>query len=173
MRKSLYILGDLAEKDVVFLSKAGTLRDLAKDEVLVQEGTVPDALFFLTRGEFSVTTPDGHEVARLGVGDVVGEMSFVENRPPEADVTATEPSRVLAVPRAALDDALKDNPAFAGRFYKALATFLSDRLRTLTAELRGDGADTSILDERLLDIVHVAGNRMNRLIEMLEGRDGS
>lgn len=172
MRKALYILGDLAEQDVVFLSKAGRIVELGEGEALVRAGTPPDALFFLTSGAMDVRLTNGSTVARLGVGDVIGEMSFVENRAPDTDVVASEPCRLLAVPRNALDTELKDNAAFAGRFFKALATFLSDRLRTLTAEVAGDSRSANELDERLLDIVHVAGDRMVRLIAMMDSQHG-
>lgn len=172
MRKALYILGDLAEEDVVFLSKAGTIRALDGGEALVSAGVSPDALYFLTKGAMDVRLSNGTVVASLGVGDVVGEMSFVEKQPPDTDVVATEACRLLAVPRAALDAELGGNPAFAGRFFKALATFLSDRLRSLTADVAGGSTGAGELDERLLDIVHVAGDRMLRLIAMMDSEHG-
>lgn len=168
MRKALYILGDLAEEDVIFLANAGSVKTLADGETLIQSGVEVTALYFLTRGTMAVRLPDGTGIAKLGIGDVVGEMSFVEKRAPEADVIASETCRLLAVPRAAIDAELKANPAFAGRFYKALATFLSDRLRTMTANMTGGSATGDELDERLLDMVHVAGDRMLRLIELMD-----
>ena len=168
MRKALYILGDLNEEDIVFLAHPGKIRELADGETLIQSGVTVDALYFLTSGSMVVRITNGAEVAQLGIGDVVGEMSFVENRPPDAGVIASEPCRLLAVPRAAIDAELKANPAFAGRFYKALATFLSDRLRTMTANMAGGGSTGDELDERLLDMVHVAGDRMLRLIELMD-----
>ena len=172
MRKALYILGDLAEEDVVFLSKAGSIVELGEGEALVKAGVPVEALYFLTAGAMNVQLANGATVANLGVGDVIGEMSFVEKRAPDTDVIASEPCRLLAVPRGALDGELAANPAFAGRFFKALATFLSDRLRSLTADVAGNGADDGELDERLLDIVHVAGDRMTRLIAMMDGNHG-
>ncbi len=172
MRKALYILGDLTEDDVLFLAKAGEIVELGANEPLVEAGVAIDALYFLTRGTMEVRLRNGTAVAQLDVGDVVGEMSFVEKRPPDTNVVAREPCRLLAVPRAALDIELKANPAFAGRFFKALATFLSDRLRSLTADMAGGSASNDELDERLLDMVHVAGDRMLRLIELMEREAG-
>jgi len=168
MRKALYILGDLNEEDIVFLAHAGNIQELESGETLIRSGVEVSALYFLTRGAMAVRLANGSEVAQLGIGHVVGEMSFVENRAPETDVVATEPCRLLAVPRAAIDAELKANPAFAGRFYKALATFLSDRLRTMTSNMSGDGSAGDQLDERLLDMVHVAGDRMLRLINLMD-----
>ncbi len=172
MRKSLYILGDLSEEDILFLAKAGNIVELGDGENLIKAGVDVNALYFLTSGAMAVRLSNGTVVANLGIGDVVGEMSFVEKQPPNVDVSATESCRLLAVPRDAIEAELKASPAFAGRFYKALATFLSDRLRTTTSSLTGGGSVGEELDERLLDIVHVAGDRMLRLIHLMD-REGA
>lgn len=162
MRKGLIILGDLADQDLIWLSRAGSVRSFEPGAVLIAEGREIADLFFVTGGAFAVRV-GGREVADVGVGDVLGEMSFVEKRLPSASVIAREPSRALAVPRAALMEEFRRNDAFAARFYRALAVFLSDRLRSMT-----DGDDGE-LDEGLLDTLHVAGDRMIRLIDLLEG----
>lgn len=166
MRKALYILGDLEDRDIVWLSRHGTVRTVAPGAVLIAAGRAPADLFFVTDGSFAVTGPHGESLAELGLGDVVGEMSFVEKRLPSASVAALDHARVLAVPRAALLAAFADDPAFAARFYRALAVFLSDRLRTATAQ-----SDDGELDEGLLDTLHQAGERFVRLVALLEGRE--
>ena len=52
----------------------------------------------------------------------------------------------------------------AARFYRALAVFLSDRLRSRS------GGSAEELDEGLLDTVQQAGERFVRLVRMLEGK---
>ncbi|MEM0921715.1 MAG: cyclic nucleotide-binding domain-containing protein [Pseudomonadota bacterium] len=169
MRKALYILGDLEDRDIIWMSRQGNMRSLDPGEALVTAGREIADLFFVTEGTLVVTLPGGIELAELGTGDVVGEMSFVEKRPPSANVTATEPSRVLAVPKTAMLAAFREDPAMAARFYRALAVFLSDRLRSISEQTQpGDAAGE--LDEGLLDMLHIAGDRMVRLIGMLEGR---
>ena len=163
MPKGLIILGDLLDRDLIWLAREGTLRRMAKGDVLIHAGREIDDLFIVTEGRFGVQA-GSVEVAEIGVGDVLGEMSFVEKRPPGATVQAKEASRVLAVPREALVDEFRHNEAFAARFYRALAVFLSDRLRSTTG-----GGDSDELDEGLLDTIHVAGDRMLRLIGLLEG----
>ena len=162
MRKGLIILGDLKDQDLIWLSRAGQVRDCSANEILIAEGRDVEDLFFVTEGSFAVRV-GGREVAEVGVGDVLGEMSFVEKRPPSASVVAKGSARALAVPRAALLEEFRRNDAFAARFYRALAVFLSDRLRSMT---EGDDGE---LDEGLLDTIHVAGDRMLRLIDLLEG----
>lgn len=169
MRKALYILGDLDDRDLIWLSRAGELRRAAAGAAVIRAGEPIRDLLFVTEGELAVKTPKGREIARLGVGDVLGEMSFVEAASPSVSAVTTRPTRLLAVPRAALLEEFAANPRFAARFYRALAVFLSDRLRQTTAQAAGE-AVTNELDEALLDNLHVAGDRMLRLIDLLEGR---
>lgn len=166
MRKALYILGDLEDRDIIWLSRNGTQRDLAAGEVLIAAGREVTELYFITDGSFAVDAR-GQLLARLALGDAVGEMSFVEKRLPGASVTALEPSRILAVPRDAILAEFERDNGFAARFYRALAAFLSDRLRSATAQ---DGAGDE-LDETVLDTLHLAGDRFVRPVALLEGHE--
>ena len=169
MRNSLFILSDLDDRDLIWLNAAGALRRLGPGDRLIEAGREVRHLFFVIDGSLAVTLPDGRRVATLGSGDVVGEMSFVEKRPPSASVVAEGTARLLAVPRDAILARFEGDAAFAARFYRALSVFLSDRLRTATGGTVGEGADGE-LDEGLLDTMHVAGDRFIRLIALLEGR---
>ena len=62
-----------------------------------------------------------------------------------------------------LGAALTQNVAFAARFYKAVATFLSDRLRKAT-----DPDDDDELDDSVLDNVDRAGARFNALARQVQ-----
>lgn len=167
MRKALYILGELDDADIGWLARNGRTRTLAAGEQLIAAGREVRELFFVTGGELAVETAGGILLSTLTVGDVVGEMSFVEKRLPSASVTALDRVEVLAVPREALLAAFERDTGFAARFYHAMAIFLSDRLRSATTEGSGDDE----LDETLLDTVHQAGDRFVRLLNLLSGRE--
>ena len=87
----------------------------------------------MLEGQLSVVqgTPE-REIARIGAGEIVGEMSFVDARPPSATVRAATDVVVYAISKQLLQWHLEHNVAFAARFYKAVATFLSDRVRQAT-----------------------------------------
>ena len=165
MKKALYILADMDDRDILWISSAGSIRMLAPGETLIAAGEPVNDLFFVTEGSLDVTAA-GHHVATLTTGDVIGEMSFVEKRPPSASVSARENAHVLAIPRDAILAAFEADQGFAARFYRALAVFLSDRLRTATS----GGEDDGELDEGLLDSLSQAGDRFVRLIGLMEGR---
>lgn len=180
MRKALYILGDLNDDDIRWLASAGAVRTFENGDILVYAGRRVTELFIIVDGEISVRLRDGGgEIARMAVGDIVGEMSLIEKRPPEVGVVAVGPVRALCIPQQTLLGRLGTDSGFAARFYRALAVFLSDRLRDNVARLGAriatdPGApapEPSEVDEGLLDTLHVAGARMRRLLALLEGRD--
>lgn len=179
MRKALYILGDLNDRDVTWLAENGERRSVPAGTVIIREGEPLDTLFVVTDGTLEVLLGQTR-IAELGTGDILGEMSLIEKRPPTASVRTLSDCRLLAVPQEHLRAELAGNQGFAARFYRAIAVFLSDRLRSTVGQL-GYGqakpespeeafALENELDDGLLDNLHVAGDRMLRLIAMLEGR---
>ena len=176
MKKVLYILGELDDDDIDWLLEIGGRRTIPAGTVLIDEGRAIDALYILLEGELSVSTAaiGDHEIACLSSGEVVGEMSFVDTRPPSATVTAKSNALVLAIPRNQLALKLRQDVGFASRFYRALAMFLSNRLR-MTVNQLGYGAEaggTADLPENELgqeakDSVALAQTRLDWLMRRL------
>lgn len=134
MRKAMYLMGSLEDSDIEWLAANGAALRLTPNQVLVREGQPIDSLFVVLDGHLAVTS-GAARVATLMAGEVVGEISFVDSRPPLATVAAMDNARVLAVRRDVLQAKLASDPRFAVNFYRALAIFLSDRLRATTARL--------------------------------------
>jgi CRP/FNR family transcriptional regulator, cyclic AMP receptor protein len=169
MRKVLFIFGQLADSDVDWLAKAGRRQRLPAKSILIREGVAVGTLYVLLEGQLSVVHgASAREVARLGAGEIVGEMSFIDARPPSATVLAASDVVVYAISRPILQDHLDRDMAFAARFYKAVATFLSDRVRKATqAEQPGDAQSADELDDAVLDNLDRAGARFEDLSRRL------
>jgi CRP-like cAMP-binding protein len=133
-----------------------------------------DSVFILIDGQLQVYS-GSVEIARLLAGEIVGEISFVDSRPPSASVKATVDSQVLAVPKAALYAKLQKDLGFASRFYLSVATFLADRLRVATARLSAgrkevEGEVREDLDELnsdMLENIALASARFDMIIKRL------
>src|SRR5437870_10687394 len=134
MRKVLYLLSELNEESLDWLVGAGTREWFTPGQVLVEEGKHIDVLYITLQGRFSVSTK-GRSVAELRVGEVIGELSFLDSRPPVATVVALEKSAVLSIPRSRLHSKLETDPVFACSFYRALGVMLAHRLRDTTLHL--------------------------------------
>jgi CRP/FNR family cyclic AMP-dependent transcriptional regulator len=172
MRKVLYILTKLSDDDVEWLSLAGERQLLDVGTTLIRQGEPIEALIFVLDGQVSVSIEGLGEVALLGSGEILGEMSLVDESPPSATVTVVAPTQILAVDKQRLVDRLESNAAFAARFYRAIAMFLSIRMRSTVQRLGYGNAPASSeeeLDLALLDTVHIAGARFDRMIKQLLG----
>ena len=175
MRKVLYLLGELNDSDVEWLIANGTQHMLPPGTTLIEEGKPSGALYIVLDGTLSATVAAlrDQEVERLICGAVVGEMSFVDGRSPSATVRARDHALVLAITHAQLTAKLQGDMGFAARFYKAIAIFLSDRLRGKVQMLSGslqldaDVVDTDELDPVVLDHVYLAGTRFDRMLKRL------
>ena len=178
MRKALYVMGILDDSDVEWLAANGRRSTVAKGHTLIREGEPVDALFIVLEGGFDVTA-GGKTVASLLSGEIVGEISFVDSRPPGATVAASRSSTILAIPRKTLSARLDTDPWFASRFYRALATFLADRLRMTTSRLGyGNAAQDNAQDKKevrdedemdldMMDSVALAAVRFDHLLKRL------
>ena len=176
MRKVLYILGELNDEDVEWITAAGH-RASAVDAALtlIREGEPVADLFIILDGHGVVSVEGVGTVARLGSGEIVGEMSFVDSAPPSATVVADPRCTVLALPKRAIEARLRQDLGFAARFYRAMALFLADRLRSANTRGKTGGslADGRVvedeLDEGLLDNLSLAGVRFERMLAKLSG----
>lgn len=137
MRKALYLLAAISERDFEWLLQVGRSHNIQLGSVLIIEGQPIDALYIVLQGRFSVCVEalEGEEIAQIGSGEVLGEMSFIDARPPSATVRALEDSLVWSIPRLQLAAKLSQDIAFSAHFYQSIAAFLSDRLRNTVSRL--------------------------------------
>jgi CRP-like cAMP-binding protein len=175
MRRVLYILGQLSDQDVDWLARTGERVNFVPGDIAIREGTRIDRIFFVVEGRFSVAIRD-KEVARVGAGDILGEMSLVDEGLASASVTALSTARALVVSKDAVRARLEGDAHFAARFYKAIAIFLAERMRNTLLRLGyGDSIPEDIelrhdeLGPQILDTVHLAGGRFERLLKILRG----
>jgi CRP-like cAMP-binding protein len=171
----------MSDDDIEWMIANGTPQQLAAGDVVIREGQPIEALYIVLDGALAVAAAASGDamIARLGAGEIIGEISLVDSRPPSATVRATQPSTVLAIDRARLYAKLERDPWFAARFYRAVSVFLADRLRNTVVQL-GYGAApqrasemeyAGELDEGVLDNVHLAGARFDRMLKRFVGRE--
>jgi len=175
MRKAMYLMGALEDSDVEWLAAHGTAERLPPGQTLVQEGRAIDSLYVVLDGQLAVQVGSSR-VATLLAGEVIGEISFVDARPPLATVASLDTARVLAVRRDVLQEKLAADAKFAANFYRALAIFLADRLRATTTRLgyghpeqdaAPDAADE--LGDELLETVSLGTRRFDYLLRQVRG----
>ena len=175
MRKVLYILGQLTDSDVEWLAYSGKRLKVPKGTEVIRFGVSLSQIFIVLDGELSVQTNKGFELARVSSGEILGEMSMVDSRPPSASVVVLQDALLLSLEKKYLQEKLDSDPSFSSRFCRAIAIFLSERMRTTVSRMGyGDPSqesqqDADELDANVLDNVHLAGARFERLLQKLMG----
>ena len=133
-------LGDADCDAVLAVLKA---RRGAPGDALFKEGDRGDSLMIVLDGQLvaRVRTDGGgeEEVARLGPGEVVGEMAFVDAEPRSATVSAPAGATVLEFTRAALLGLCSSAPRVAAAIQRNVLFDVARRLRDVGEKLT-DGA---------------------------------
>jgi len=173
VRKVLFIFSELTDGDVEWLGSAGERIHLEPGTVLVALGARIDNVYFVLDGELVVKTPRGERISSLLSGEVIGELSLVDPAPTVVSVEVQREATLLRLPNPVVRAKLAADTAFAARFYRALCVFMAHRMRHATLRIghgaAGEGEDKDELNEELLDSVHLAGARFDRMLKRLAG----
>ncbi len=175
--KGLYLLGGLGDDDLRWIIYKGKVEKIPPEETLIYEGRTINALYFVLSGALKVIIglDEPRELAQLSKGAVVGEISFVDSRPPLATVKAIEATKVLAIPRMELTKKLYSDSKFAARFYQGLSLCLANRMRGTIRRLgygeliedEGLEIEEEPLTENTKDFLALAEAKFNWLIQNL------
>lgn len=178
MKKALYILAEMSDRDFEWLLSVGRNKRISAGTTLIYEGQPIDALYIVLEGVLTVSVEamGNEEVARLGMGEVVGEMSFVDSRRPSATVKALEDTLLWSIPRSQLMAKLSHDLSFSSHFYQSVAVFLADRLRS-TVKRFGEHQDPQFEEElpdadlnpKLAENLELAKARLNWMLSRLRG----
>jgi len=118
---------ELAE--VATLTVEATFR---KDAVLTREGQSGGIAFVIASGTAEVVR-GGKRLARLGEGDVVGELSLIDGQPRSATVRATSDLEVLEIAAVDLRRLLKRAPSVVRKLLEAMSLRLRETDALVTA----------------------------------------
>ena len=127
---SIDLLGEIplfrgcSKDELKHIDRAATQADYPAGQVLCSEGAVGRELIMLVDGEARIER-GGKEIAVVGPGAFIGEMSLLDGGPRTATVTATTAVKALVLPTREFWQVIDDVPAIAHRL---LAT-LAERLR--------------------------------------------
>jgi CRP/FNR family cyclic AMP-dependent transcriptional regulator len=117
------------------VERLGKLRAVSEGEYLIRAGDSEDStLYCIEDGRLNIVAGrDGREavVAAVGAGDVLGEVSFIDDSPRGTSVRAREASVVRAFDKKTLSEALAFEPQLLAKFAVAMSELLVERLRDI------------------------------------------
>ena len=129
---------ELSPEQVATLAAHLVFRDLKSDEVLVREGSSDDHLYVIVSGVLGVIknsgTPEAVTLFALNVGDLVGELSFIDQTPHYASLVAVGPTRVFELDREDLEALLLQHPQLVYRVMRAIIRTVHQIQRRLSMQ---------------------------------------
>jgi CRP-like cAMP-binding protein len=118
-------LAALSDEDLATVVSSGRHVHLPANWSLIWEKTPADKAYLIVDGEVSVRK-GGQEVARLGPGDVIGEMAIVNHRLRSASVVSLTPLEVVHFTKESLEELLDKVPAFGAAIRDTTSERLGD-----------------------------------------------
>src|ERR1700757_4573814 len=85
---------ELSPEEARRLATFATETSVSEGQILMKQGDYSTELIAIEEGTADVIQ-NGHKIASLKQGDLIGEMGLIERRPRTADVIATSPMRVV------------------------------------------------------------------------------
>ena len=130
---------DFEWSSVMALSEYMLCIEVFREGIIFREHDTQGYMCLVLTGQISIQKIDEHmeqkEVAVLGRGQTVGEMSVIDDRPRSATAVATERSKLLLLTQEELNRMLAERPNLAARFIWEIARLMSRRLRQTSSRL--------------------------------------
>ena len=130
--KGVYLFGDLSAEERGRLAKIAESMALPARFQIFRAGEEATALYLIKDGSVRITTlsPSGEriDVATLGSGSHYGAKR-------SASAETLEATTIFRFDYSKIQSVLNGSPPIASKFYRALARFLSNRLRQTTTDM--------------------------------------
>ena len=127
---------ELADDQLEALAANVGFRDLEPGDELVRQGTSDDHLYVIVGGALGVVrdsrTSEPVTLVTLTAGDLVGELSFIDETPHYASLVATSPTRVFGLERQQLEALLTTEPLIVYRVMRAIVRAVHEIQRRIS-----------------------------------------
>ncbi|MBK8091502.1 MAG: GNAT family N-acetyltransferase [Verrucomicrobiaceae bacterium] len=132
----MMLLNGFTPQQTQSLLQAGTVLQLRAGDLIIQENEAGHEMFLVLEGVLSLTCSQieggQKEIARLGSGQIFGELALVSKARRNASVQAITNAKVLVISREFLQRAMKALPETAILFLYNLCQVLAGKLRDTT-----------------------------------------
>jgi len=132
----------LLPEEETFLLRSSAQHIYTDGEVIIRQDQPYSGIFVIVGGRVCVELEhaDGRppvKVAELSRGDIFGEMSFIDDEPTSASVSACDEAEILVIDEDVIQSLLIGDPSFGRRFYHSIAATLAARLRDTNPRITG------------------------------------
>lgn len=145
MSKHAQVFDGLSSSEVQTVLEFGVLQEYPTGEVLFQKGSRSSNMFVVVEGEVRIFVQmHGIEIdlAKLGKGDVFGEMAAVTQSPRTANAQVNKPSTLFVFDHDALARLDEEAPDITRRLYFNLLHITAQRLAETNRRLVADRVES-------------------------------
>jgi CRP-like cAMP-binding protein len=128
--KSVPLLGTMSRRHLDTIARYADEVTVAKGKVLAREGGLCREFFVVLEGRARIEQ-NGRKIATVREGEMVGEMSLIDNKPRVATVIAETPMTLLVIEARAFSTLIDEIPEVR----KKLLVTLCERLRAADNKL--------------------------------------
>ena len=114
------LLAGMTEADLAMLARASVIRRYAAGQTVIGQGETGTTMSIVLSGQVAVVA-GGQELAKLGPGQIFGEMALLTGAPRLADIRTLAPTRCLEVDREGFRMALGRHPDIIDRVRRICA----------------------------------------------------
>ena len=145
------LLSPISRNKLSKLASESTLKNLNRGNYLFTDGQKLESMYLIVKGRIKLVkyAANGKEtiLGVYGVGDTIGEMAAIDNRPATHSAVVMEPSTVYQIGLPAFRNLLRADPGLSLR----LAAAFGQRLRE--AESRISGLASDRVDQRIAGLL--------------------
>lgn len=123
------LFADVPGRVLAAVARRATEVEVDAGTLVIEEGAIEEHLYAVVRGRLRVHRGE-RSIVELAPGSTVGELAALVPEPRSASVTALEPTTLLRIDRAVLEELLADRPALAGGIIAALVAMIRERSRS-------------------------------------------
>lgn len=114
------------------MKREDKILSLKTGDILMNEGESSANLYWCLEGSFSVTTKLRNlrvELGEINAGELIGELSFIDQKPRSATVKATSDSKLIVLPYNDFKGMMDTMP----KWQKKIMLTLTDKIRKMSA----------------------------------------
>lgn len=138
MLKNVSIFKDLSEDEIQRIAALTKDRVFQHGDIVIEEDRPGEALYLLRSGRARVAKIEGgyeRNLAEVGSGELVGEMSLIDGMNTSARVIAEEPTECLVLYKEDFDLLLASDDKLQIKVLRAINRTLVERLRRTSEDL--------------------------------------
>lgn len=134
--KGINLFGDATAEDLAAVAAIAEKKIYIGGEFICHAGDVPDAVFVIESGTVDIALKDKEiPIGSVGAGQALGHLAFFDRRARVASAVTREPTHVVRLPFARLDELLAQRPTLALAFYRHACGLFARQLFAVAPDL--------------------------------------